>query len=312
LKSTLIALCFLHCILGAQTSGRKPGKPNTPASVFALSKPVRDTCLDKKFSIVFYFPNDSLLSKTPASFAASTNGLISTLNNAFRKICVSFVACSTVIIPHWTFNTWRYPYTENVAMGGWYTPSTINLYLVAGLGMGPIYFEGLPYKENNCYAHAPNVWGAANSTKDIICSAWDPVVKDTANVLHAFGHYFGLTDTYAELGLPANPQPPVILNKLNINSNEFADESNCDVNGDLLCDTEADPFPAEYYIPPPPIGIVTYCRYHQDFGRRDGKGNFYDPPFDNYMSQYECRCKYTPQQYSVMARFILKNRMYLH
>jgi hypothetical protein len=312
LKSLIIALCFLHCLLGAQTGGSRPGKGKSPSTVNAVLKPVRDTCLDKKFSIVFYYPNDSLLSRTPASFSVATNRLVSTLNNAFRKICVSFVACSTVVIPHYTFNVWNYPLTENVAMGGWYTPKTINFYVLAGMPVGPIYFTAVPAKERNSYAHAPNVWGAVNSNKDIIVSGWHPQQLDTASVLHAFGHYFGLPDTYAEIGLPATPPPPVLNLHMNINSSEYADESNCDVNGDGICDTEADPYPAEYYLPVYPPGIFPYCYYDQNFGRVDGKGNFYNPPLDNYMSQYQCRCKFTPQQYSVMAKFILKNRMYLH
>jgi len=312
LKSLIIALCFLHCLLGAQTGGSKPGKGKSPSTVHAFSNPARDTCLDKMFSIVFYYPNDSLLSKTPNSFSVTTKRIVSTLNNHFRKICVSFVACSTVVIPHWTFNTWNYPSTEVVAMGGWYSPNTINFYVIAGTGQGPIYFDGLPAKERGCYAHAQNVWGAANSKKDIIVSKWNPSELDTATVLHAFGHYFGLNDTYAEIGPAATPPPPVVPQHIGINSNEFADGSNCDVNGDGICDTEADPFPAEFYVPKYPPNIYPYCYYDYRFGRTDGNGQFYNPPYDNYMSQYECRCKFTPQQYSTMAKYILKNRMYLH
>ncbi len=52
------------------------------------------------------------------------------------------------------------------------------------------------------------------------------------------GHFFGLTHTHGEIN-PLNivtPPPPNL-----VFSKEFVDRSNCSVQGDGFCDTEADP-----------------------------------------------------------------------
>ena len=93
----------------------------------------QDTCLDKQFSIVFYVVLDSSGTvglATPANLQI----MINNVNDVFKKICVKFKNCSTVFIPEYRlrgwFNDMQGPATENVVTDNWYTPNTINVYIV--------------------------------------------------------------------------------------------------------------------------------------------------------------------------------------
>jgi hypothetical protein len=269
-----------------------------------------DTCLDKKFSIVFYIIQDSLGSKTVGNTAPMTNSIVTVLNNAFGRICVSFQKCSTVIIPMYPYNKWKYDITDTIMTNNYYTENTINFYLP-----GKVVTPGW---EQNGYAHAPNVPGAVNSTKSVLVLGSDIDCPTTAfcpndlgiwysDILHIIGHFFGLADTFLEIGSPAAPAPPnpAILNY------EFVRRINCATNGDGICDTDADPYNLSYYknvVGPP----KTWCAYDPGGAVVDGNGDFYTPPLDNFMSMYLCRCRFTQQQYNKMVGYILQNRMNLH
>ena len=81
------------------------------------------------------------------------------------------------------------------------------------------------------------------------------------------GHYFGLYHTFeTDFGL------------------ELEDGSNCDVTGDLVCDTPADP-----YIHPDTMSkYVDGCTFI--FMGKDANGAFYNPHTTNIMSYYPCEC----------------------
>lgn len=257
-----------------------------------------DTCLNKQFSIVFYVVLDSNYSVGQAT-PANLNSLVNNLNNAFKKICVSFVNCSTVVIPNYPYNQWSKSVIEPIVTANWYTDKTINFYI-------PRSVSGLPANETSGYTYAPPTSNSVTPTKDIIVvEAGELISPSGAGLLshipiHVMGHFFGLPNTFDEIGPPANPPPP--SNQI---SHEYFDRSNCYTNGDGFCDTEADPFPVNYVTSPAsPCGYVT--------GSVDGKGKYYVPPVDNIMSNSGCRCRFSQEQYNFMARTILKKRLYLH
>ncbi len=160
-----------------------------------------DTCLDKMFSIVFYAPDNDTMQLNASVIIPFQNQIIAELNKAFARICVSFASCSTVIIPHYTFNIWHFQNTELPAIGGWYTDNVINFYL-------PKEFSDLPALESKGYAHAPGIWGAVDSPKDIVAlGASTFTALNVPDLMHVMGHYFGLHDTYAEIGPAAQPPP---------------------------------------------------------------------------------------------------------
>jgi hypothetical protein len=273
---------------------------------FASTLP-HDTCLNKKFSVVFYLIPDSSfypINQTALNNIITTTltGFINNANAVFKRICVSFENCSTVVIPNYPFKDWVQNVVEPVVTANWYTDRTINFYL-------PATETNTFINETNGYAYPPPLNNTVTPTKDIIvCPLSQMLTTNGVGVqssvpMHLLGHFFGLPNTFDELGPPAVPPPPAV-------SGEFVDRTNCSTNGDRFCDTEADPYPQQFNSSGPPNGPK--CFYNKVPGQLDGKGQWYFPPVDNFMSYYGCRCKFTQQQYNHMARTILKQRLYLH
>jgi len=260
----------------------------------------RDTCLDKKFSLSIYLIQDSVYSLPTNTLALSLYQLpfiIQRLNDVFKPICVSFEQCKLTIIPNYSLNEWEHSPVGTQVLSTWYTENTINLYIPEK--MIPL----RPDEPENSYVVAPLTGG--DSTKNAVVIIMQDVGKPS--LLHAFGHLFGLPHTYAEINpnQPAvPPAPPSVV------SFEFADRSdynNCYTHGDGFCDTDADPYLAPSTIP----GSSNANCF--SIGQKDGKGNFYYPPFDNFMSMYfDCRCKFTQEQYNFMARYIVAHKLHLH
>ena len=243
-----------------------------------------DTCLDRQFSVVFYVVLDSTYSPLPAN-TASLALLIQTMNACFKPICVSFQNCSTVFIPNYPYNKWKKDITEPVITTNWYTDKTLNIYLVDTVKQEAINTEGL-YAYTYTYPPASPIV----PKKDLIVMSKGIFnTPDFGLFFHQLGHFFGLVHTYDEIG---SPTPPVTFPAPNgIISQEYADGTNCAIHGDCICDTEADPQSTSQIL--------------------DGKGDHYILPIDNYMS-YLGLCRYTQQQYNLMAYTILTKRLYLH
>ena len=238
-----------------------------------------DLCVNKKFSIVFYIIADSTggLGVTPANLDTCVNRL----NSVFSRICVSFLNCSTVVIPNHPFNRWSKDTIDPVVTANWYTEKTINIYLpqtILGEVAGYAYF---PFPV----------------TKDVIVIEKSSI---TSAVLcaHEMGHFFGLPHTFAEIGTPVSPGPPG-----GTNTYEYVDRTNCYTNGDGFCDTEADCYPLDKVALAP-------CKYLA--AAKDGHNEFYTAPVDNYMTYFDCRCRFTQEQYNFMANVMLTLRKYLH
>lgn len=100
---------------------------------------------------------------------------------------------------------------------------------------------------------------------------------------HEMGHFFGLLHTF-------NPD--------DFNTTELVDGSNCDTDGDQICDTPADP-----YIPGSATGWVRDCAFIYE--GQDANGDYYDPDIENIMSYYfeSCACglHFSPGQFKKMS-----------
>lgn len=259
-----------------------------------------DTCLNKKFSIVFYVVLDSNYNPgnaTPANLTTFVNDL----NNAFKKICVQFLNCSTVYIPHHPYNQWSKNIVDPIVTSNWYTDKTINVYLVTQINNGV-------QNETGGYAYPPPATPTP-TTKDVI--VMEKGTLNSSNVvnyqnhpgIHQFGHFFGLVNTFDEIGSPIVPGPPS-----SVTTYEFFNRTNCYAHGDGMCDTEADCWP----LNGPPSPLTSPCGYYRFPGVQDGNLEYYVPPVDNIMSNWGCRCKFTQEQYNFMAYTILTKRLYLH
>jgi hypothetical protein len=309
LSKNILAVCFL-LICFAAIAQKKP--LGTGGSVAFVQNPVsilNEDCIQKKISIVFYVIQDSSLSIPPGTgtIMPLLNQAIVDLNQVFSKICIVFENCSTVVIPDYNYNAWIAGTSDSTIFNNFYTAKTLNVYLPKFINASPL--DG--------YTYCSPTPGLNSVPKDYIVVTFGslfipiPTIYDIprAALMHAFGHYFGLPETSRELGPPANPPPPPpVLNGLSIVSHEYSDGSNSTINGDMTEDTEADPYPGDANPYPSPPLYQCRCDHRQ----KDGKGEFYFPPVDNLMSQWTCRCRFTPLQYNKMANFIRAYRMHLH
>ncbi|HQQ95109.1 MAG TPA: hypothetical protein PLQ93_11185 [Bacteroidia bacterium] len=262
-------------------TGSKPktiGNNHTQNLVTTLK---HDTCLNRKFSIVFYVVLDSSYSPGLAT-PFNINKMMDTLNDRFKRICVTFANCSTVYIPNYTYNQWVRPVIDTVVTGQWYTSKTINIYIVDSIK------QNFP-DEPAGYTYGPPSNPAGPSKDVIVLEKWQLLINSSIVPLHQMGHFFGLVHTSSEInpGSPAVPPPPPT-----VISHEFVNASNCNLHGDGICDTEADPGGA----------LVN----------ADGNGDKYLRPYDNYMSLYSSSCRFSTQQYRRMAYIIITKRKYLH
>lgn len=255
-----------------------------------------DTCLNKTFSIVFYVVLDSNYSPGLAT-PATLNSVVNNLNAAFKRICVQFLNCSTVYIPHHPYNDWTKNIVDPIVTSNWYTVKTINFYI-------PTQVNGAT-NDPNGYAYPPPATPTTTAKDVIVCDkasllALNNVPFQSSTPIHEMGHFFGLPHTFDEIGPAVVPGPPA-----GAISNEFFNRTNCYTNGDGFCDTEADCYPLNYNTTPsPPCSYLT--------GILDGNNEYYVPPLDNLMSLYPCRCHFSQEQYNYMAHIILTKRLYLH
>jgi hypothetical protein len=311
LKSLLISLVILISILQtaqAQSQNSKTAKLGA-ANINNMVGPLKhDTCLDKKFSIVFYLIQDSAYSlptNTLAMGSYSIPFIMNLLNNFFKTICVSFEHCKTVIIPNYPYNKWMHTTVGQQVLTTWYTENTINVYIPDEVV--PL----LPDGPQHAYTFPPDTNDYSKSRNAIVIEKGQNAFKNAVYfqgwpILHQFGHFFGLPHTYSEIDsfIVTNPGPisPV-------KTREWVERTpaNCYAHGDGFCDTDADPYPASATNWSLASGVN--CA---DIGRQDGKGQYYTPPADNLMSEYFCACRFTQEQYNYMARYIVRRRMYLH
>lgn len=162
-----------------------------------------------------------------------------------------------------------------------YEPNTINLYLIS-----EIYYPAAEDAVGYTYYPIQN--------KDIIVmekiyfNDWQP------HFSHQMGHYFGLFHTdETQFGT------------------EHPNGNNCQTTGDLVCDTRADPGGD--------ADPLDQCNYDGPTFQHTS-GNWFVPPTDNYMSgyydlvgnpYYDCRCRFTPQQYNRMIQHYLTFKSHL-
>lgn len=313
----LVVFCFR---VNSQT-GKSAAKtsPNAAQKKYSASETQNlvntlkhDTCLDKKFSIVFYLIQDTAnsLPNTPPNNVQSynLNQIINLLNNTFSRICVSFEHCKTVIIPDHSHNRWKATINGNMITSTWYTDNTINVYIPEEID--PPYYES----NEKTYAYEPGHPKNAIVIDRAAISTQNSANFYGSSILHAFGHFFGLPHTNAEINPSNIPSPPPPANATPpIQTLEYASRTNtlnCKEHGDGFCDTEADPFPSVLSVLPAIRSGDGSCS--ASVGLKDGMGTLYEPPTDNFMSLYGCRCRFSQEQYNYMAYIILTKRLYLH
>lgn len=294
-------------------------KYNSGQTQALVNQLLRDTCLDKKFSVVFYIIQDSTYSLPGNVNSMNQYPLtqaINLLNSTFSRICVSFEHCKTVIIPNYSYNKWSIS-LGNLILQNWYTENTINIYVPVGISSISPDINEFAYS----YPPPPPPPSTVVPVNAIVIQVDKLYSSNTAHfsgadLLHQMGHFFGLPHTFDEIN-PAGastviPGPPTNANSP-ITSLEYVNRvnlQNCLEHGDGFCDTEADPYPSAL-----PSSSALYSapqNISSTYGLKDGHGDFYTPPWDNIMSTYSTRCHFSQQQYNYMAYIIMTRRLYLH
>ena len=140
-----------------------------------------------------------------------------------------------------------------------------------------------------------------NESKESICGYSDNIGRNDIVVMknncatngsslpHELGHFFSLLHTH---GADNNSQ-----------TTELVDGSNCDTDGDGICDTPADPRLS--------YKVNTSCEYTGN--QTDANGDVYTPDTGNIMSysSKSCRTHFSEQQLARMYAFYMTTKNYL-
>ncbi|WP_185956482.1 T9SS-dependent choice-of-anchor J family protein [Changchengzhania lutea] len=114
--------------------------------------------------------------------------------------------------------------------------------------------------------------------------------KNNSTLAHEMGHFFSLMHTHGPDDIEL--------------TTERVDGSNCDTDGDGICDTPADPLLTH-------TTVNNFCQYTGD--KTDANGDTYAPDTNNIMSYSRkgCRNQFTPQQLARIYAFYQTAKSYL-
>jgi hypothetical protein len=235
-----------------------------------------DKCLQKTLSIYVHIVLDS--NGQANLLVSDIQKTVDALNKAFDPICLSFKICKVDSIVNWKYDlfTRDSPPELEEMLTLYYTDKVINWFFVQTIvdPGGADGFAAMPGGRDFVFLQK----AAGKDPKGI-------------TAIHEMGHFFGLFHTW-EIDNDAITSD---------NDKENIVRLNCDTLGDMICDTEADPYP---------LGLVNNaCQYS---GLKQGN-KWYIPPMDNYMSYWPraCICRFTTGQYNRMVDQYLNFRNYL-
>lgn len=164
---------------------------------------------------------------------------------------------------------------ESALISSYYTPGVLNIY----------FFDTVENEMN------VNICGYTNNVGKLdIIVLQNSCVTNSSTLTHEVGHFFSLMHTHGS-------QTSGI-------TTELVNGSNCDTDGDGICDTPADPTLNN-------LNIDNSCRYTGN--ERDANGQRFSPDTRNMMSYSSkgCRSYFTPQQSARMFAFYKTAKSYL-
>jgi hypothetical protein len=163
--------------------------------------------------------------------------------------------------------------------------NAINVYFV-----GSLLADG---KSLAGYAYFPTREASSNT-----CVMLNGQTNDNSTFAHEFGHYFNVFHTFQ--GNNDTIPERELVTRLEV-ENGKRKPANCDLKGDLFCDTPSDPFDRK----PKVINCV-----YADTTLKDANGDIFEPSMRNIMSYFECNNDtFTPNQYLMMGGVGLTERL---
>ncbi len=143
------------------------------------------------------------------------------------------------------------------------------------------------------YAYFPTREASSNT-----CVMLNGQTNDNSTFAHEFGHYFNLFHTFQ--GNNDTIPERELATRLKV-ENGKRKPANCDLKGDLFCDTPSDPFDRK-----PKVNNCIYA----DTTLKDANDDIFEPSMRNIMSYFECsNDAFTPNQYTMMGVVGLNERL---
>lgn len=198
------------------------------------------------------------------------NDAFDVLNGFYSNANIEFTICSDINYIN-NSNYYNFDFNQEGELTNAYSVSgVINIYFV----------NNASYNNNSIcgYAYLPS------NRNDTVIMA-NSCATNGSTLPHELGHYFNLLHTHGG------------------SEKELVDGSNCSTEGDLICDTPADPKLS--------ISVNSSCAYTGT--ARDANGASYTPPTRNVMSysRKECRTEFTAQQYARIYASLQTDKNYL-
>ena len=220
-------------------------------------------CLNKQYNLFVHLVYDELRNTEDRE---RVEAAIEVVNDYFSPICISFSICEIDTFENYNFNGLKPNWELNSLSAQAIGQKRINLYVITGILVN-----------NRLTSYC---LGDVNDLNNA-----NLYVTDLDYISHALGHFFGLEHTFKDEG------------------EELVDGSNCEIKGDGLCDTPADPLNLANYYQYGLNGYIKNCIFIANL--TDANGEYYQPDVGNIMSFYNCPCGFTRGQYLKMAKNIL-------